>query len=454
MRGSATHRRMVLVSPCAQSLCSVLVWRRLRRWYLSVLSCPIAAGGDFSEAFHIVEVAGIVVATTVWWMMAQARIPPKPKGFRAVHVNGGTVPPEPRSVYLPAPPPPKFSPPYVEPPSFKPPVIQSKTNLKSPNRSESVGPQQSHVVAPQEFSRGHQELAKVQHETLPVTSSSSSCAAAPREPESTPRVTEGVWIDYPPRKTEGVWIDYGASGSGYPKSPPRVREGVWIDYGASGSGYAATSHASSTAALEADSMTNDAHAPKQWLGMGVVSAAAEAAKSCIREEEMTPPLEEPEARDAAASTCAEEHWLPLPPPPPPVPPPNIAPKPRPRTPPPPDDRSSPAYKLSADNPQTIDHHQTTDQHRPLLVSPPKGPPPAPPLPVSLLKQVDSSSTSVVPADEADIIYKCTGGCGATWTDWSDVPHWSKSRPRKPWCSDCGAYDKKGPWNDWGKDWGA
>ena len=146
MRGSATHRRMVLVSPCAQSLCSVLVWRRLRRWYLSVLNCPIAAGGDFSEAFHIVEVAGIVVATIVWWMMAQACIPPKPKGFRAAHVNGGTVPPEPRSVYLPAPPPPKFSPPYVEPPSFKPPVIQSKTNLKSPNRSESVCPQQSHVV--------------------------------------------------------------------------------------------------------------------------------------------------------------------------------------------------------------------------------------------------------------------------------------------------------------------
>ena len=160
----------------------------------------------------------------VWWMMAQARIPPKLKRFRAVHVHGGTVPPEPRSVYLPAPPPPKFSPPYVKPPSFKPPVIQSKTNLKSPNRSESVGPQQSHVVAPQEFSRGHQELAKVQHETLPVTSSSSSCAAAPREPESTPRVTEGVWIDYPPRKTEGVWIDYGASGSGYPESPPRVTE--------------------------------------------------------------------------------------------------------------------------------------------------------------------------------------------------------------------------------------
>ena len=175
MRGSATHRRMVLVSPCAQSLCSVLVWRRLRRWYLSVLSCPIAAGGDFSEAFHIVEVAGIVVATIVWWMMAQARIPPKPKGFRAVHVNGGTVPPEPRSVYLPAPPPPKFSPPYVKPPSFKPPVIQSKTNSKSPNRAKVlVHSSLMWSTSPQEFSRGHQELAKVQHETLPVTSSSSS----------------------------------------------------------------------------------------------------------------------------------------------------------------------------------------------------------------------------------------------------------------------------------------
>ena len=146
MRGSATHRRMVLVSPCAQSLCSVLVWRRLRRWYLSVLSCPIAAGGDFSEAFHIVEVAGIVVATIVWWMMAQARIPPKLKRFRAVHVNGGTVPPEPRSVYLPAPPPPKFSPPYVGATKFQTTSYSVEDKFKVSYQSESVGPQQSHVV--------------------------------------------------------------------------------------------------------------------------------------------------------------------------------------------------------------------------------------------------------------------------------------------------------------------
>lgn len=53
-------------------------------------------------------------------------------------------------------------------------------------------------------------------------------------------------------------------------------------------------------------------------------------------------------------------------------------------------------------------------------------------------------------DEDNLIY-CTGQCGKRWSCWQDVPHWSKSRPRKPWCQECGQ-DKPGPWNEWGSGW--
>merc|ERR1712129_1923 len=47
--------------------------------------------------------------------------------------------------------------------------------------------------------------------------------------------------------------------------------------------------------------------------------------------------------------------------------------------------------------------------------------------------------------DAQKVYYCTGGlCRKTWTRWEDVPHWSKNRPAKPWCNDCGR-DMPGPW---------
>merc|ERR1719323_2662071 len=49
--------------------------------------------------------------------------------------------------------------------------------------------------------------------------------------------------------------------------------------------------------------------------------------------------------------------------------------------------------------------------------------------------------------ESGGLIRCTGFCGRSWVRWEDVPHWSKSRRRKPWCSDCGS-DAPGPWNDW------
>lgn len=42
---------------------------------------------------------------------------------------------------------------------------------------------------------------------------------------------------------------------------------------------------------------------------------------------------------------------------------------------------------------------------------------------------------------------CTGLCGKAWLRWEDVPYWSKSRRRKPWCLECGN-DRPGPWNNW------
>ena len=47
---------------------------------------------------------------------------------------------------------------------------------------------------------------------------------------------------------------------------------------------------------------------------------------------------------------------------------------------------------------------------------------------------------------------CTGLCGKCWDQWEDVPYWSKTRPRKPWCDECGM-DKPGWWNNGKPIWG-
>lgn len=45
------------------------------------------------------------------------------------------------------------------------------------------------------------------------------------------------------------------------------------------------------------------------------------------------------------------------------------------------------------------------------------------------------------------VYACTGNCGRSWVAYDDVPYWSKNKPRKPWCMDCGS-EVPGPWNQW------
>lgn len=55
------------------------------------------------------------------------------------------------------------------------------------------------------------------------------------------------------------------------------------------------------------------------------------------------------------------------------------------------------------------------------------------------------------SDPECVIMQCTGMCGRTWDRWEDVPYWSKNRPRKPWCNQCGN-DVPGPWNDYKPCW--
>ena len=41
-------------------------------------------------------------------------------------------------------------------------------------------------------------------------------------------------------------------------------------------------------------------------------------------------------------------------------------------------------------------------------------------------------------------YCCTGNCGREWERWDDVDFWSRTS-NKPWCNQCGKYDKRGWW---------
>ena len=41
-------------------------------------------------------------------------------------------------------------------------------------------------------------------------------------------------------------------------------------------------------------------------------------------------------------------------------------------------------------------------------------------------------------------YRCTGNCGREWECRDDVDFWSRTT-NKPWCNQCGKYDKRGWW---------
>lgn len=42
-----------------------------------------------------------------------------------------------------------------------------------------------------------------------------------------------------------------------------------------------------------------------------------------------------------------------------------------------------------------------------------------------------------PKEIDTILYRCTGGCKKVWTGWQEVPSWSRHK-KQPWCMDCGA----------------
>lgn len=69
--------------------------------------------------------------------------------------------------------------------------------------------------------------------------------------------------------------------------------------------------------------------------------------------------------------------------------------------------------------------------------------------VPSLLPTQASQLQLVPIGHAMAMakYSCTGGCRRSWNTWEEVPYWSKNRPRKPWCDECGK-EVPGPWNEW------